>query len=367
MRGWPLRWVWAFIVGFTWVEWADAADPLTRKEIRIPDLPGYRTLKCDFHLHTVFSDGLVWPTWRVEEAWRDGLDAIALTDHIEYQPKTNDIPSNLQRPVDIAEGTARARGIILLRGAEITKHAVTGHFNAIFLTNIPAVADSDVLESLRRARSQGAFIFWNHPGWNVPTNEPILRPHIRTAMAEGLLDGIELANDTTVYTGVWDWVVSEGPRTWLGNSDAHAPVDPPLPQHAGHRTMTLVLARERSEAGIREALFAGRTVAWIRSELFGREEWLGPLVRACIVQHPVHQSDAKNVQFHLENVSDIPWTLRRLEGPGPAEILIPAGQTVSVRVPVATGQSATLVYEVRNAWVGPGKFVRIEWMISRAP
>jgi len=32
-----------------------------RKTINLPDLPGYVTLKCDFHLHTVFSDGNVWP------------------------------------------------------------------------------------------------------------------------------------------------------------------------------------------------------------------------------------------------------------------------------------------------------------------
>ena len=52
-----------------------------RTPIRLPDLPGYLTLKCDLHIHTVFSDGLVWPTVRVEEAWREGLDAIAITDH----------------------------------------------------------------------------------------------------------------------------------------------------------------------------------------------------------------------------------------------------------------------------------------------
>ena len=41
-----------------------------RREIRFPDLPGCGTLKCDFHMHTVFSDGEVWPPVRVAEAWR---------------------------------------------------------------------------------------------------------------------------------------------------------------------------------------------------------------------------------------------------------------------------------------------------------
>lgn len=36
-----------------------AAD---RHEIAFTDLSGYKTLKCDFHMHTVFSDGRVWPT-----------------------------------------------------------------------------------------------------------------------------------------------------------------------------------------------------------------------------------------------------------------------------------------------------------------
>lgn len=47
---------------------------------------GFHVLKCDFHTHTIFSDGRVWPTMRVDEAWKDGLDAIAITDHIEVRP-----------------------------------------------------------------------------------------------------------------------------------------------------------------------------------------------------------------------------------------------------------------------------------------
>ena len=53
-----------------------------RNEIDIPDLEGYLTLKCDFHIHTVFSDGTVWPTVRVQEAYKEGLDAISLTEHL---------------------------------------------------------------------------------------------------------------------------------------------------------------------------------------------------------------------------------------------------------------------------------------------
>ena len=55
------------------------------RAIEFPNIPGYLTLKCDLHMHTVFSDGSVWPDIRVEEAVKDGLDAIATTEHLELQ------------------------------------------------------------------------------------------------------------------------------------------------------------------------------------------------------------------------------------------------------------------------------------------
>ena len=52
------------------------------RKIEFSDLPGYKTLICDLHMHSVFSDGSVWPDIRVQEAIRDGLDIIATTEHI---------------------------------------------------------------------------------------------------------------------------------------------------------------------------------------------------------------------------------------------------------------------------------------------
>ena len=54
---------------------------------QIPDIPGYYTLKSDLHMHTVFSDGVVWPHIRVDEAIAEGLDVISITDHVEYHRK----------------------------------------------------------------------------------------------------------------------------------------------------------------------------------------------------------------------------------------------------------------------------------------
>ena len=95
-----------------------------RREISFPDLPGFVTLKCDLHMHTVFSDGSVWPTVRVAEAWRQGLDVISITDHIEYQPKEDDIPTQHNRGYELAKGTANAHDILLIHGTEITRDTV---------------------------------------------------------------------------------------------------------------------------------------------------------------------------------------------------------------------------------------------------
>ncbi|NLK53489.1 MAG: PHP domain-containing protein, partial [Bacteroidales bacterium] len=65
--------------------------PIYSENIVIPDVNGYQVLKCDFHTHTVFSDGQVWPSIRAQEAWEEGLDAIALTEHIEYHPYKDDV------------------------------------------------------------------------------------------------------------------------------------------------------------------------------------------------------------------------------------------------------------------------------------
>ena len=56
-----------------------------RTEIIIPEVKGYNVYKGDFHVHTSYSDGTVNPSGRVSEAWLDGLDIIAITDHYENQ------------------------------------------------------------------------------------------------------------------------------------------------------------------------------------------------------------------------------------------------------------------------------------------
>lgn len=139
--------------------------PQTRTEINVPDILEYQTLKCDFHMHTVFSDGEVWPTIRVDEAWREGLDAISLTEHIEYRPHEEDVIGDHNRAYEIAKSRADAIGLLLIRGGEITRDMPPGHMNALFLNDANPLDTELHLDAVKAAIDQGAFMLWNHPGW----------------------------------------------------------------------------------------------------------------------------------------------------------------------------------------------------------
>ncbi len=254
----------------------------TRTELAFPDLPGYITLRCDFHMHTVFSDGDVWPGVRVEEAWRDGLDAIALTDHLEYLPHKSDLGTNYGRPYEIAIGAARSLGILLLRSAEITRGEPPGHINAIGLTNLAAVNQTDNTLAVSNAFAQGAFLFWNHPGWKQPQNKSVWYKEQGEFLERGWLGGIEIVNGSDYDPIAHQWCLDKN-LTMLGDSDAHDPISFDYGTTPGERRpVTLVFATERSPKGIREALFARRTAVLSQGRLIGEPEYLKGLFQGSL-------------------------------------------------------------------------------------
>ena len=175
-----------------------------RTDIRIPDILGYTTLKCDFHMHTVFSDGNVWPAVRVEEAWLQGLDAISITDHIEYRPHKDDIVSDHNRSFDLAESRAEQMSIILIKGSEITRDMPPGHLNAIFLEDSNPLDVEDWRDAIRLAHEQGALVFWNHPGWDrqAPGGVAVWYDEHTNLLEQGLMMGMEVVNYTSYYPEV---------------------------------------------------------------------------------------------------------------------------------------------------------------------
>ena len=300
----------------TWVA-GEQRDPLP-----VPDLPGFRTLKGDFHLHTVFSDGEVWPTVHVREAWRDGLDVIALTDHVEYRPHAADVGGDLRRPYDLARTLADELGLILVPGVEITRPAPgtpakipvgSGHFNALFVKDPNGLETELLQEALRRARAQGAFVIWDHPGF-MGTLEPRWHPHVEEAHREGLFQGVELVNGKDFYPAVFPWV-SEKQLTILASSDAHRPIPPR--SVGGPRAITLLWARKADVDGVREALESRRTAAWLGEDVWGAEEQLRGLWNAALELSPTRPAGrpGQRLVLRARNGSAIPFRVRPRTGP----------------------------------------------------
>jgi len=205
MRKYTIR-IQASILFFVFVQFSIGQ---TRTEINIPNISDYVTLKCDFHMHTVFSDGHVWPTIRVHEAWRDGLDVIAITDHINYRdPKLKESNhlkmGNHNAPYNEAKLTAQKLGITLIKGVEINRDSPTGHFNVLFAKDINKLTDNDFFKALRVAKKQGAFIQWNHPNYKR-NGKPLKWFEIHEILyKEGLLNGVEAYNGS-FFSETLEW------------------------------------------------------------------------------------------------------------------------------------------------------------------
>lgn len=325
----------------------------SRREIHFPDILGYKTLKCDFHMHTVFSDGSVWPTVRVDEAWREGLDVISITDHIEYQPHKEDVPTNHNRPYDIAFERAREKNILLIRGTEITRDTPPGHFNAIFLRDVNPLDTKELTDAMKAADKQGAFIFWNHPGWK-PEHKGWFDIHT-TLYENKWMHGIEVANGDSYYPEAHQWALEKN-LTMMGNSDIHQPSLERQTSAETHRTMTLVFAQEKSAEALKEALIKGRTAVWLDKQLIGRRKFLRALFKESVeIGKPFH-SYRGTLSVEIKNSSDIDIEMERVGNQGPREATLAANATTILKTKVDdTAEAAELLYVIRNFRIAPDK------------
>lgn len=331
-----------------------------RKIVNLPDLPGYVTLKCDFHLHTVFSDGNVWPTVRIDEALRDGLDAIAITDHLEYTPKKDFVPVDHNAAWKITETYAKERNLILVHGTEITRKMPPGHFNALFIKDAALIAKDSVWDSFEEVIRQGGFLQWNHPGWKSqqPDGIPRMYDIHNRLIKKGWFHGVEIFNDKSYYPQIFT-MAKQHNLVLIANSDVHAIISEVYPEaEESRRPMTLVFAKERTHDSLKEAMFDGRTLAYFQDMLAGKEEFAKPFFYQSIsVGKPFYQND-KTIFFEVTNTSDIPFYLINGIANAPATITLAANSVT--RVAVSKKVTDPLLYDVKNILTGENEVLRIE-------
>ncbi len=340
------------------------SQEIKRETLRLPkEINGLKVLKCDFHIHTIFSDGSVWPTQRVAEAVAEGLDVISITDHIEYRPhldKTigkSDMSYNSAYENALTE--AAAMGITLIPGVEITKDVPPGHFNALFINDADKFANfigeknprdgSLIRESLKEARRQGAFIHWNHPWYKVEGNKSIWTPIIDSLYNEGFIDGIEVINATKYDPVILGWVQDKN-LTNIGNTDVHTPM---YLKDGKFRTMTIVFAKDNSPASIKEALFNKQTLSYCNNYLYGDEKFLKDIFANSIELNT--SSDGKNGLLTLINHSSIEYKIELLETDGltfrtyTGGLTLPSLGDTAVKVSDPKGIIEGKVYKIKIA------------------
>ncbi|MDW3649584.1 MAG: Sb-PDE family phosphodiesterase [Bacteroidia bacterium] len=343
------------------------------RSIEFPDIPGFKTLACDFHIHTVFSDGSVWPDIRVMEALRDGLDAISLTEHLEYQPHLDDIPHpDRNRSYEIAMREARDHDLLIIHGAEITRDMPPGHSNAIFIEDANKLMDKDPMKVFEEAKKQGAFVFWNHPNWISQRKDGIatITDMHKELIEKDLLHGIEVVNDLT-YSDEALQMALDNDLAVVGTSDIHGLVDWQYGiQKGGHRPVMLVFAEDKSAEGIKEAMFAGRTAAYFKDLIVGKEEFLKPLFESSLkINSAKYRGDTQVLLIELENVSNAKILLdnsSRYSFHAHSDIVeIPAKGTIKLEVKTLEIKEEILLnFEVLNGIIAPNQHPAIELKVD---
>ena len=381
------------------VTYANAQPEQDARSIDFPDPEGYVTLVADLHTHTVFSDGDVWPTIRIEEATKDGVDVISFTEHLEYQPHIEDIPHpDRNRSFELGQLAVNNSDLMVIRGAEITRQInddlkAPGHINAVFIQDANKLYRYDASrkeealaqfrpqatihspaeeynaiarlwpaeQAMQEANAQSAFVFWNHPAWFAqrPDGIATLENIHKQFIADGLLHGIEVVNMHWFSEAALQ-IALDNNLTILGTSDVHQLIDWDYePHHGGHRPVTLILAETNTEASVKEALFARRTVVWFNDLLIGEERNVAPLLKASLtIASASYTPDTTILEVTFRNVSDATFQLKNLSSYTFAEdddyLVIPQHSETMIPVNVIERLSSVeLEFEVLNAIVAP--------------
>lgn len=381
------------------------------RSIEFPDTENYLTITSDLHTHSVFSDGHVWPNIRVAEAMKDKLDAIAITEHLEYQPHIRYIP-NKNRNIAFLEAkkAAEESDLIVIAGSEITREMPPGHLNAVFIkdantlfnidesllpearrrmseaVNVEDLSDEELevadqyalgnlyspFEALEEAKRQGAFIFWNHPMWGSQANDGISRltEMHKQMIAKDLIHGIEVVN-TNEYSEEALQIALDNNLAIIGTSDVHELIEWDYDSSKNeHRPVTLILSEERNQNSIKEALLDRRTIVFYKNKLIGKEENLVPLLNSILgFKSLSYRGNTSILRVEISNNSSSDMTLKNLSAYNFSRsddyIFIPKNEKKTIMVKTLEAIKAVeLKFEILNSITAPKKHAIIEATIE---
>ena len=313
--------------------------PTQRTEIILPEVNGFKCYKGDFHIHTSYSDGRVNPKGRVLEAWYDGLDVIAITDHYEgtsglkgalkvAAPLSPDgKPLEYKSARDAGHATADFNAIhkeaewqlkhsgfpmLIIKGCEMAREPKEyGHFNCLFLKDINSVYDPDIAEAFKKVKKQGGIVIHNHPSYRRPGGTTDKSESHKKLYDAGLIDGVEVANGVNFYPHMVRRCIDEK-LTIFGNTDEHVLTAYRFGSLNCYRTMTLIFAKDLTEKAIKDAILKHRTLAYVCGYIAGEEKLLSDFINAAVDCKIMKVNEKKGDRtFMFTNMSSMTYRLRR--------------------------------------------------------
>ena len=342
-------------------------NEVLRREFVLPEVNGYKVFKADLHSHTIYSDGNVTPEYRVREAWVDGLDVLAVTEHVEYRPSEGKmysylkgyLPENMQNinmsnlvkevgiltdlnlSNELATKAAESYGITIIPGVEVTRTPETiGHYNALFVKDANTIYDADPAASIRKAREQGAIIMHNHPGWRRKNLQ--MTEFEQKVYGEGLIDGVEIMNGSEFYPSVVQRAFDKK-LFMAANTDIHSTTSMDYTNQGHRRNMTFILAKDASQESLMDALKKRRTLAYSFGTLAGDEELVKDFFLACVQFETIRVDEKGRRYMRMTNNTSMDFVLNF--GGNPVQLRSFTSRNVSV----AKGKELT--FTVENMWV----------------
>jgi predicted metal-dependent phosphoesterase TrpH len=202
---------------------------------------GYQVLSGDFHVHAFVGDGAIAPWMMQRQAARVGLDVIAITNHNQT------LAGRLGR-----WAARRSSGPLVVVGEEITGRDF--HLIAVGIER-PVNWDQPVRAAIADVHAQGGVAIAAHP------MQGFAEGYDDAALAS--LDGLEAAHPNSLapiiapqFEEFYHRTLARNPEVAaIGSSDFHTAA------HMGG-CRTYLLVRERSEAGVIDAIRDGRTVGY---------------------------------------------------------------------------------------------------------
>lgn len=224
-----------------------------------------------------------------------------------------------------------------------------------------SIAHDELMAPFLAVQKQDAFVSYNHPGysWWDKKDTSIFTSFHKELLEKKILKGVEVVN-SGVYNIIAHRIAMQYNLAMLCNTDEH--YDMYARYYKSHRPVTLVFAKEKTEAAIKEALEQKRTALYFGEYIVAREKEAEAFFKASLdVKTETKLRNGEPIaMLKIFNKSDMPYRVKatadfNIEGfPMGQAVLTPHDTTTFIlKAMFSSPASAKLRMDVNNLLVSP--------------